>query len=112
MTDIKLQQKIHPDLKPYTTSRPAAEVFEAAKAVCSELFSSVVDVDDARMEVECVDVTKLMRYKDDVIVRVSKGADGTRVDVRSASRVGKGDLGKNAQRVGEFYAALRAKLEQ
>lgn len=81
------------------------------QAVCAQMFSEVVDVDAQRLEVECVDVTKLMKYKDDVIVRVSKTDGGSQVDVRSRSRVGKSDLGKNALRVSAFFDALRTQLK-
>eukprot|EP00873_Tetraselmis_striata_P027285 jgi/Tetstr1/447549/TSEL_034928.t1 len=109
--DIAAQQKVHPDLKPFTTSKSPAEVFAAVQAVCAQMFSEVVDVDAQRLEVECVDVTKLMKYKDDVIVRVSKTDGGSQVDVRSRSRVGKSDLGKNALRVSAFFDALRTRLK-
>ena len=40
-----------------------------------------------------------MGFRDDVVVRVRPTSDGTRIDVRSASRYGRHDLGTNAQRV-------------
>eukprot|EP00193_Tetraselmis_chui_P005879 CAMPEP_0177766234 /NCGR_PEP_ID=MMETSP0491_2-20121128/8419_1 /TAXON_ID=63592 /ORGANISM="Tetraselmis chuii, Strain PLY429" /LENGTH=139 /DNA_ID=CAMNT_0019282641 /DNA_START=250 /DNA_END=665 /DNA_ORIENTATION=- len=107
--DSLIQQRFHPDVKPFTTNKDPSEAFAAAKAVCREMFTSVVDVREELMEVECVDVTKLMRFKDDVLVRVTKAGEGARVDIRSASRVGKSDLGKNAERVQKFTDALRAR---
>jgi uncharacterized protein (DUF1499 family) len=42
-----------------------------------------------------------------VVVRVEPQGEGSRVDVRSVSRVGKSDVGKNASRIREFLAKMR-----
>ncbi len=42
--------------------------------------------------------------------RVRQEGQEVAVDVRSASRVGKGDLGKNAARIREYLGALRKEL--
>ena len=88
----------------------------------------VVRADAAAGALELLAVTPLMRFKDDVAVRVrtlpataaAAAADGQAaaageqmvvvVDVRSASRMGKGDLGANAARIGKYLEALRAEL--
>jgi uncharacterized protein (DUF1499 family) len=51
---------------------------------------------------EAVDRTFLLRLPDDVTVRIRPRADGTRIDVRSASRIGTHDLGANAARIRRF----------
>lgn len=55
-----------------------------------------------------VAVTPLVRFQDDVTVRVRPAAGGSRVDMRSRSRVGKDDLGANAARIQRFLRDLRA----
>jgi uncharacterized protein (DUF1499 family) len=45
-----------------------------------------------------------------VVVRVRADGAGTRVDVRSVSRVGRSDLGTNARRIRAFLGVLRATL--
>jgi uncharacterized protein (DUF1499 family) len=57
---------------------------------------------------EATDTTRWFGFKDDVVVRVTPVAEGARVDVRSASRVGQSDLGANARRIRAFLAALAA----
>ena len=47
-----------------------------------------------------------MGFEDDVIVRVRPDEGGTRVDVRSISRVGRSDLGKNAARIEAYFKAF------
>jgi len=51
---------------------------------------------------EAVDRTLLLRLPDDVTVRIRPRADGTRIDIRSASRMGNHDLGTNARRIRAF----------
>ena len=42
----------------------------------------------------------------DVVVRVSPAPTGSRIDVRSVSRVGKSDLGTNARRIEAFLSRM------
>ncbi|WP_242597144.1 DUF1499 domain-containing protein [Billgrantia sulfidoxydans] len=41
-----------------------------------------------------------------MVVRLTQQPDGIRVDVRSASRLGRGDAGANAQRIRDYFEAL------
>ena len=63
-------------------------------------------VQDSGVYLHATFVTPIMRYKDDVELRL----DDDRIHIRSASRVGYSDLGANRQRVArltvEFAAAL------
>ena len=59
--------------------------------------------DAGSYQLEAVDRSPLFGFADDVVVRVTAMADGSRVDVRSVSRVGKGDLGANAKRIRRFF---------
>ena len=49
--------------------------------------------------IEAIARTPILGFRDDVVVRVRPTSDGTRIDVRSASRYGRHDLGTNAARV-------------
>jgi hypothetical protein len=49
--------------------------------------------------IEAIARTPILGFRDDVIVRVRATGDGARIDVRSASRYGRHDLGTNAARV-------------
>jgi uncharacterized protein (DUF1499 family) len=55
---------------------------------------------------EAVDRTFLLRLPDDITVRIRPRVDGTRIDVRSASRMGTHDLGANARRIRGFLDEL------
>ena len=47
-----------------------------------------------------------MGFTDDIVVRVAEAGSGSRIDVRSASRHGRSDLGGNAARIRTYLAAL------
>jgi uncharacterized protein (DUF1499 family) len=49
-------------------------------------------------------------FPDRVVLRLRTEADGTRVDMRSTSAIGRHDLGQNARRISAFLAALDAAL--
>ena len=101
---------IHPDLVPLELNVEAASAYKAVVDLCKEKFEDISESKD-NMTVEAVDVTKLMRFKDDVSIRVTAlGSSTCKIDMRSASRVGKSDLGKNAARIEEFFVLLRTKI--
>lgn len=61
--------------------------------------------------IEAVDRTFLMGFSDDVTIRVRPLAGQTRIDVRSASRIGRHDFGANARRIQAFARDLQAQLD-
>jgi uncharacterized protein (DUF1499 family) len=56
-------------------------------------------------------VSPLWRFKDDVEVQLQPTRVGVQVDVRSRSRVGKGDLAANTRHILELYRELEATVE-
>jgi len=68
----------------------------------------MVAADGAAGRIEATDTTFWYGFKDDVVIRIRPAAEGSRVDVRSLSRVGGGDVGTNAKRIRAYVAALKA----
>jgi hypothetical protein len=62
--------------------------------------------DQTEYEIEAVARTPLLPFPSDVIVRLRDEGDSTYVDMRSASRYGRFDLGSNAARIRDFLARL------
>jgi uncharacterized protein (DUF1499 family) len=58
--------------------------------------------------IEAIAPTLIFAFPDPIVLRFRTDADGTRVDMRSASAIGRHDLGQNARRIGAFLAALDA----
>ncbi len=57
--------------------------------------------------IEAVATSPLMRFRDDVLIRLTRTSEvETRIDIRSASRLGKHDLGANARRVLALIEAI------
>jgi hypothetical protein len=69
--------------------------------------TTIVDVDPEGGRVEAISTTRVFRFVDDIVVRVRAEGSESRVDMRSKSRDGKGDLGANAARIEGFMLALR-----
>jgi uncharacterized protein (DUF1499 family) len=63
------------------------------------------DADTGR--IEAVDTTRWFGFKDDIAIRVTPAGAGSRIDVRSKSRVGRGDLGTNARRIRAYLQRLQ-----
>ncbi len=105
-----IQQACCADLHPAAVKAAPSEAFERALAVARTMPSwTVTKTDPAAGVFEAVATSGLFRFQDDIAVRVRPAADGTsRVDVRSKSRDGKGDLGKNAERIRNYVGVLEA----
>jgi uncharacterized protein (DUF1499 family) len=105
-----LQHKAYADLAPLTTTASKEKVFEAAKAAFASMGMQVADADMAQGRIEANQTSLLYGFTDDMVVRIASGTDGTKVDVRSKSRVGRSDLGQNAKRIRVFLQRLNANL--
>jgi uncharacterized protein (DUF1499 family) len=101
------QRKGYPELAPIELDRPPGEVFERAARAAEGLGWEISHRDPGAGALEAVAVTRIFRFVDDVVVRVRPAGSGSRVDVRSRSREGKGDLGANAARIRAFRDALK-----
>jgi uncharacterized protein (DUF1499 family) len=101
------QQQAYPDIVPLVLSVPPGRAFDRAVAAAKALGWDVVASDPVGARIEATDTTFWFGFKDDVVVRVTPQPTGSRVDVRSLSRVGGGDLGANAARVRAFLAAMK-----
>ena len=101
------QRAAYPDLGPLMLPVPPADAFDRAAEAIREMGWELLADDADALRIEATDRTFWFGFADDVVVRVAPDGDtGSRVDVRSLSRVGVGDLGVNARRVRELVAAL------
>lgn len=100
------QRRAFPDIEPLVLPVPPPEAFRLASAAARDLGWQIVSADEEALRIEAVDTTFWFGFNDDVAVRVRAVPGGSRVDVRSKSRVGAGDLGANARRVRALLRAL------
>ena len=102
------QRQAFPDIGPLDLAVPVERAFAAAEAAARALGWEIVAAVPAEGRLEATATTPWFGFKDDVVVRVRARGAGSRVDVRSVSRIGVGDLGVNAARVRAFLGRLRA----
>lgn len=108
----EVQREAYPDIAPVETSLPPERAFELALAAAHERGWRVNRVDPPAGEIEAVSRTFWFGFADDIAIRVRHNGAGSRVDVRSVSRVGRSDLGANAARLRPYLRDLRARLEE
>lgn len=112
-----LQRKAYPDLVPMEVNRPIAETFDIVLDALRRLHFTIVTEeapteDDPVGKTEAVDRTLILGFYDDVAVRVTPSGDnGSRIDLRSSSRFGRSDFGRNTQRLREIMREIVARLE-
>ncbi len=106
-----LQRENFPDLEPIELGLPLPDAFVEAEAVALDLGWTVIHSNLGQGLLEAEAESGLFRFVDDVVVRLRPTVQGgTRLDLRSTSRVGVSDLGANAARIRSFEAALRSRL--
>jgi hypothetical protein len=104
----EVQQKFYPDIKPAMLDLPPPKAFELALAAAKGKGWTIVKADAAAGIIDVDERSRWFGFTDDIAIRVTPAGEGSRVDIRSASRQGRGDFGVNAARVRGYLAALRA----
>ena len=102
-----IQKEAYPDLQPLILLDPRTFVFNTALQVAEDMGWEIVGTDMEAGRIEAVATTSFVGFKDDVVIRVRARSAETIVDVRSKSRIGRGDMGVNAERVRSYLAALK-----
>jgi len=104
------QRTAYPDLQTLTYSQSTSELVEASKQAIANLGWELVNTDADNGIIEATDTSTWFGFKDDVVIRVTDNNSERLVDIRSKSRVGKSDLGKNAARIHTFIDELNKVL--
>lgn len=106
---LAAQQKAgYPDIAPVQLGIPPAQAFDRALAVAQRMGWDIVAADKTQGRIEATATTFWFGFKDDVVIRITAAANGSRLDIRSMSRVGRSDLGANAARIRAFIGQIRA----
>lgn len=107
----KIIEESYPDIQPLAMVDSADAVFSRAMDLAKQQAGWTVTGTTLKGDVssfEVVSISKLFRFEDDVVIRVTKVENGCVVDIRSRSRVGKGDFGANATRIRAFLQELKS----
>ncbi len=101
----------YPGIEPQHFTQPHAQLFQAALAAANAMQWHIAAAIESEGRIEATATTRLLRFKDDVVIRICPATDGSRLDVRSASRVGSSDFGANARRIRAFLLELNNHLK-
>jgi len=99
------QRAAYSDIEPDLTDSSPQEAYNAVLKVITKRKWHIVDARPPQAaapregRIEAIALTPILGFRDDVAVRVRATQDGARIDIRSASRYGRHDLGANAARV-------------
>jgi uncharacterized protein (DUF1499 family) len=104
------QQAAYPDIQPLRVDAAPEVAFSRALQATRSLGWELVHADTANLRIEATDETFWFGFKDDVVIRITPAAGGgSRVDVRSLSRIGGSDMGTNARRIRRFLARMEGR---
>lgn len=102
------QKKAYPQIVPLELPVPPARAFERALAAARDMGWIIISVESGEGRIEATATTPFFGFRDDVVVRVAPTAKGSRIDVRSVSRIGRSDLGANARRIESYLDKINA----
>ena len=104
-----LQRAGYPDLATLKLGIGPERAYAHALAVVKDNGWEIVADDPKDGRIEAIATSLLYGFKDEIAIRVAAADGGSRVDVRSRSRLGRIDRGVNAKRIRAYLAALRSK---
>lgn len=103
-----LQHAAYPDIAPILLNLSPKDAFHRVDEVAMSMNWEVVARAPEEGRYEAVDTSEWFGLQDDIVVRIRpEGTTGSRVDIRSKSRVGESDFGLNAQRIRTFREKLK-----
>lgn len=111
------QAAAYPDIRPMRIARSSEEAYALVVDAVKRLKMEIVREEPPDPEagtpgaIEAVDRTLILGLYEDIAVRVSGDGESARVDLRSASRFGRADMGNNAEGVRELVKEIQARVD-
>lgn len=105
-----LQRNYYPDVQPMYLDMSYAGAFKRAVEATQEMgWEQIITVDEEAGIIEAVDQLPWFGFKDDIIIRLDTAevSGDIRLDMRSASRIGKSDIGRNAKRIRAYLETIK-----
>jgi uncharacterized protein (DUF1499 family) len=97
-----IQRRVYPEVGPILSHLPPSEAFTHALKIAEQIGWKIHHQSQKQSHIEAIDTTFWFGFKDDIVIKIQENNTGSRIDLRSVSRVGKSDLGANANRVLKF----------
>jgi hypothetical protein len=106
-----------PLARPLVTDAPLPEVYDLVMDMVDTMHWNVIadlapEGKKPAFAAIQASATSAFGFTDDIVIQMAVEGKRTRIDMRSASRVGSFDLGINAQRIDDFLLAVRQKLNE
>lgn len=103
----RVQRQAYPKAVPIVLEVPAETAFDIARRAALARGWKVLESTrpggrSGSGRIEAVAHSRIFQTSEDITIRVRPRADGSRIDIRSASRLGPHDLGVNAARIAAF----------
>lgn len=110
------QHDAYPDIEPLEVSVTPKVAYDTALALVNRNRWLVIDARDPQGgrrdgRIEAVARTPIMGFRDDVVIRIRGTGEETRIDMRSASRYGRHDVGTNAKRITGFFEQIEETID-
>lgn len=102
----ELQRIGYPGLRPLELPLAPGQAFARAAEIARERGWDITALEERGGRIEAVATTRWFGFRDDVVIRITPAGAGSRIDMRSRSRVGRSDVGTNARRIEEFLARM------
>ncbi len=113
-TFAPLQTAAYPDIKPLLVARPLADAYAAVRETVKALNWKVINEQSPETAktgyIEAADRTWLFGFTGDTVIRVTRAGRAAKIDIRSSSRFGQHDLGRNAARIRVFLSGVKERL--
>ena len=103
------QRAAYPEVLPLDLPASFDETFAAALALVDARGWKVLSADAAESQIEAIARSRFFGFEDEVVIRVTEIDTGTRIDMRSRSRLGQIDRGANARRIEAFLSDLETR---
>jgi hypothetical protein len=110
------QRLYYPDIETVELDAPVQRAYEVTLQLVNKRKWLVID-DRAPQpprrigHIEAVARTPIMGFREDVSIRITPDGDGSRVDIRSASRYFESDLGSNAARISRLIDDINTAID-
>ncbi|HNP36215.1 MAG TPA: DUF1499 domain-containing protein [Woeseiaceae bacterium] len=101
------QRQGYPDIQTLALADPPAEAMRKALKTAEDMDMDIVAVEPKEGRIEATATTFWFGFKDDVVIRIVADGSGSRLDIRSKSRVGRSDVGANAARIRRFMRMFK-----
>ncbi|MEX1063611.1 MAG: DUF1499 domain-containing protein [Balneolaceae bacterium] len=106
----RAQREAYPDIQPLVVSASVQEVMDEIVSLIARRGWEIISINRQEGRIEATEKLAWFGFRDDVVLRITDTDEGTRIDMRSKSRIGRGDLGVNANRIEKLMADLRDRI--